>query len=170
MDVEINTQHVTGEQKQQLNIELCNLQKKIVVNEGSRAISHVTYPTTLTQFGKYQIEQVMEHCDKIFTIENVMDHIEIWNKKHALEIFKIINGVFQDTVEDINTDSDSNSDRSDNEIPPDYEFWDEIINDQTFLSLINTSEWNEEYFASSCYSEDADSLTDNTADAFDNYG
>ena len=53
MDVEINTRHVTGEQKQQLNIELCNLQKKIV-------ISHVTYPTTLMQSGKYQIEQVME--------------------------------------------------------------------------------------------------------------
>ena len=88
MDVETNIRHVNNTQKEQCHKRLWQLQKTIVVGEGSRAMSHVIYPNTLMQFGKYQIEQVIEHCDKIFTLETVMDYVEIWNKNLLLTSLK----------------------------------------------------------------------------------
>ena len=110
-------------------------------------MSHVTYPTTLMQFGEYQIKQVLENCDKIFTLENVMLSVEIWNKKHAVSVFKIIKDLFQDVKDNIaHSSSDS---ESEDEMPADNVLWNDIINDMSFLSLLDTSDWDAD---SSCNS------------------
>ena len=168
MDVETNIRHVNNTQKEQLHKRLWQLQKTIVVREGSRAMSHVTYPTTLMQFGKYQIEQVIEHCDKIFTLENVMDYVEIWNKKYAVSIFKIIKDVFCDIERDI-TDSDSDSDSSDDMPADSVSLSDDMVIDKSFLSLINTSDWNVESILGSSYEAEVDSLSDIVHDTELNY-
>ena len=120
------------------------------------------------QFGKYQIEQVIEHCDKIFTLENVMDYVEIWNKEYAVNIFKIIKDVFCDIEHDI-TDSDSDSDSSDDMPADSVSLSDDMVIDKSFLSLINTSDWNVESILGSSYEAEVDSLSDIVHDTELNY-
>lgn len=139
MDATSNSRLVSNNQMEQLERRLRQMHKAIVLAEGGRAISHVTYPTTLMQFGECQIKQVLENCKKIFAVEDVLHYVEIWNKKHALSVLKIIRDVFQDVEDDI-ADSSSDAD-SDEEMSADVVPQHENVNDKSYLSLLDTSEW-----------------------------
>ncbi len=117
------------------------MQKTIILREVSRATNHVTYPTTLMRFGEHQIKQVLENCNKIFTLEDVMHHVDIWNKQHSISILWIINDLFKDIEMDTVQDSSSDSE-SDDEMHVDYVLWNDIFNDKSFRSLLNGSECN----------------------------
>ena len=54
-------------------------------------------------FFKYQIEQVVENMEAIFSFSDVYKFVEIWYKRHAMEILSVINDVFNDG----NTESQS---------------------------------------------------------------
>ena len=125
----------------------------------SRGMSHVTYPTTLMQFEEYQIKQVLENCDKTFTLENVMLSVEIWNKKHAVSVFKIIKDLFQDVKDNI-AESSSDSE-SEDEMPADNVLWNDIINDMSFLSLLDTSDWDAGSSCNSFSETDVDNMPEN---------
>lgn len=63
-------------------------------------------------FFKYQIEQVVENMEAIFSLSDVYKFVEIWDKRHAMEILSVINDVFNDG----NTESQSTESTSeDNE-------------------------------------------------------
>ena len=161
MDVASASRLVSDKQMEQLERRLWQMRKAIMVAEGSRGMSHVTYPTTLMQFGEYQIKQILENCDKIFAFEDVMRYVEIWNKKHAVSVLEIIKDLFQD-IEGSIADSSSDSD-SEDEMSPDRVLWRDIINDKSFLSLLDTSDWNAESSLSSLNETDVDNISD-TAD------
>lgn len=111
------------------------------------------------QFEGYEIEQVLEQCDKIFTLQNVIQHVEIWNKRHAVSILKIIKDLFLDIEEEIIdccSDSESDDEMSTNQCV----FWNDIVNDKSFLSLVNSSEWNADSLVTSCNETDADAVPD----------
>ena len=50
--------------------------------------------------------QVLENCEKIFTLQDTLKLVDIWQRKHAISILKIIKDVFKD-VEISSSDSDS---------------------------------------------------------------
>ena len=149
MNVTVKQRDVSDNQIEQLRKKLWQMQKTIILREGSRATNHVTYPTTLMQFGEHQIKQVLENCNKIFTLEDVMHHVDIWNKQHSISILWIIKDLFKDiemvTVQDSSSDSES-----DDEMHVDYVLWNGMFNDKSFLSLLNDSEWNADSSVSLC--------------------
>ena len=78
-------------------------------------------------FTDHQISQVAENLGMIFTLSNVYQFIEIWDKRHAVKILSVINDVFRDVKED-NQSRCLSSDDSDD----DYVFDDKLLD-----------EWNE---------------------------
>ena len=40
--------------------------------------------------------QVLEQLDKLFCYDDVLSYVEIWDRKHACKILKVINQVFGD--------------------------------------------------------------------------
>ncbi len=48
------------------------------------------------EFGWVQIMQVLRSCDKLFTVEDVLEHVEIWRRHHAIAILVAIAEVFGD--------------------------------------------------------------------------
>ena len=45
-------------------------------------------------FSKYQIEQVVENMQAIFSLSDVYKFVEIWDKRHAMKILSVVNDVF----------------------------------------------------------------------------
>ena len=97
-------------------------------------------------FGEIQVRQVLEHCHEIFTVQDVVRCVEIWNKKHANLILGIICEAFNDVDQDTNGYDSSDTD-SDEENCTDDSMWKAIATDKSFLSLLNQSEWNLDSFS-----------------------
>ena len=58
--------------------------------------SSVGIPNVFLEFGGMQISQVLNTCHKLFTIDDVIENVEIWRKNHALGILEAIKHVFND--------------------------------------------------------------------------
>lgn len=87
---------VTDSQKEELKIKLSELQKQLIISDSSSSTKHVSYLTTLMHFGETQISQILQHRDKIFTIQDVVNYVELWNNKHSHMIMGIIKEIFGD--------------------------------------------------------------------------
>ena len=48
------------------------------------------------EFGHNQIAQVLQNCDHLFTIVDIVDCVEIWRNVHANNIFSAVSEVFDD--------------------------------------------------------------------------
>lgn len=48
-------------------------------------------------FGDLQISQVLDNLEHIFEMSDVYRTVEIWHKRHALEIVQVISETFHDT-------------------------------------------------------------------------
>ena len=46
---------------------------------------------------------MLEHCDKLFTISDIYNYVEIWRQVHANNILAIIEEIFQDTDVNVST-------------------------------------------------------------------
>ena len=82
-------------------------------------------------FSKYQIGQVVENMEAIYSLSDVYKFVEIWDKRHAMKILSVINDVFNDG----NTESTS----EDNEYDFDEEFldeWQEVLQDDDFFDMV----------------------------------
>ena len=83
-------------------------------------------------FSKYQIEQVVENMEAIFSLSDVYKFVEIWDKRHAMKILSVIN--------DGNSESQSSESTSeDNKYDFDEEFldeWQEVLQDDDFFDMV----------------------------------
>ena len=87
-------------------------------------------------------------AEYIFTIADVTKLVDIWQMKHATTILDIFRTIFGDVDEQI-MDIDYEDDYS--EQVCNYE-WVDIVNDQSFMELLNQSEW----FVDSVLEDDPD--------------
>ena len=53
-------------------------------------------PELLIGFSDNQIAQVLENCDKMFSIPDIKANVEIWKERHAYAIMDILAEVFKD--------------------------------------------------------------------------
>ena len=87
-------------------------------------------------FSKYQIEQVVENMEAIFSLSDVYKFVEIWDKRRAMKILSVINDVFNDG----NSESQSSESTSeDDEYDFDEEFldeWQEVLQDDDFFDMV----------------------------------
>ena len=87
------------------------LHKQIVAKDAN--VGHVTYSKIFMQFGESQINEVIEKCDLIFTVSDVLKNVQIWHKNYAIMVLNIISDVFGDVVQEKENNYDSESTHSD---------------------------------------------------------
>eukprot|EP00112_Aurelia_sp_Birch-Aquarium-sp1_P025275 Seg832.4 transcript_id=Seg832.4/GoldUCD/mRNA.D3Y31 product="ATP-dependent DNA helicase RecQ" protein_id=Seg832.4/GoldUCD/D3Y31 len=56
----------------------------------------VVFPNVWLEFNDFQINQVLSHCEFLFTFDDVLDFVEIWKNVHAEHILLSVNEIFQD--------------------------------------------------------------------------
>ena len=143
---------LTEEEKEKLHRKLCLLHKNILMTTSSSPSDHIGFPTSLMQFGKSQIQEIMENCNVLFTVGDIMEHVNIWQHKHAMSVLKIFHDLFGDTSSGYcQTMSDSDSSREEDELEGPYDNeWQDVMDDNSFLSLINFSDCNVETTFEEC--------------------
>ena len=56
----------------------------------------VTCPNPVLEFNAFHINQVLDSYHRLFTLEDVIQHVEIWRYKYAIAILHQISNVFGD--------------------------------------------------------------------------
>lgn len=95
----------------------------------------VTCPNVLLEINMYHIHQVLDSCCSLFTLNDVLNAVEIWRNKYAIDILKIIKEVFGEKDIEI-PDEIEESDEEDVIIPA----WDILRNDSTLLELLDSQD------------------------------
>ena len=82
---------------------LTNYHKSLVINLKKKStneqVKTLTDPPFLLGFSEVQIAQVLDNCENIFTLLDVLDKVEIWDLKHAHKIIAFISQVYGDIGE-----------------------------------------------------------------------
>jgi hypothetical protein len=87
---------VTSTDKEKLKELLILYKKKLIEQEAVNVVSTVGVQNIFLEFGWVQILQVEQTCHMLFTIEDVLENVEIWRKSHAIAILDSIAQVFGD--------------------------------------------------------------------------
>lgn len=90
---------VTTIQRSQLKNKLVIYMKKLMLTISS--VGHIVGINILNEFGPFQIEQVLNNAEKIFSIEDIYKYVEIWRKMHANVVMNAFQEVFNDVSEDV---------------------------------------------------------------------
>ncbi len=85
---------VTNEDKECLRQKLIEYQHSLIKQMNVSMM--VTYPNNLMEFNSFHVNQIVDNCHKLFTVEDIVDCVEIWRQKYAIDILKQINEVFKD--------------------------------------------------------------------------
>ena len=141
-----NTEEVQGrtishEQLLSLKAEL-NALKKTIVTEGIAATGQLSAlklacHTKPFEFGTHQVQQTIDNAESIFSVSSVMKYVDVWQRKHAVSILKIFQSIFNDVEVPM-----SSSDSDDFSVDQSTDEWMEICNDQSFMELLDMSEWD----------------------------
>ena len=92
------TRPVVDNQKTALKEHLIVLRNSLIEKQSNELLNTVSLPSSLVEFGSVQIRQVLDNCHRIFSVEDVENHVEVWRKQHAHGILQAINDVFGDIV------------------------------------------------------------------------
>ena len=89
----VSVRLVTNEDKELLQRELFAYMKDLLMRNTSGAVSAANL---MHEFTSFHIQQVLENCDKIATLQDVEEFVEIWRKEHGRSILVAVNKVFGD--------------------------------------------------------------------------
>ena len=79
---EINrTRTVHGEQKQDLQTHLINYISLLQQQSTTSEYKVPCCPSVILEFNHFHVQQVVNNCHLLFTMEDVLKHCEIWHKK-----------------------------------------------------------------------------------------
>ena len=101
------TREVSIEQTQELTKRLIMLRKELNMPIFEQFVCHngqVHTPETpifLNQFGTFQMNQVLEAANHLFSIDDINRNVEIWKHDHAVKVYKLLYDIFKD-VEPMN--------------------------------------------------------------------
>ena len=125
------TRVVTEKQKNQLRKKLQQLQQDMLARVHVKMM--VTCPNVLLEFNSFHINQVVERCHHLFTMEDVLESVEIWRSQYAIDILRVLNEIFGD----IKIELPSLEEQHDfsNTV---FSDWSEIRNDSSLLSMLDS--------------------------------
>jgi hypothetical protein len=92
--------------------------------------------SVLFEFNLFHIQQVLNKCHVLFNMKDILEHCEIWHRKYAKAILKILAEVFDD-IEEANVDELSSDEEDFLDTATDM-VWDEIKNDSSMYSLFDS--------------------------------
>jgi len=119
--------------KIKLRGELFKFMKDLLIRNTSGAIASVNI---MHEFTSFHIQQVLDNCDKIKTLSDVEDFVEVWRKEHSRGILAAIHRIFGDVDEDeIKT-----PECEDEEMDEHAQEWANIRDDSELCNLLNDSD------------------------------
>ena len=93
-EVQEHSRSISNEKMSQLKKKL-DAMKKTLSRDSIAIKEHNTFivgcPTKLLEFGTDQIQQVIDKAEHIFSISDVLKHVDIWQRKHAVSVLQILN-------------------------------------------------------------------------------
>lgn len=139
---------VNDSQKKELKRALVKYHKSLLMKLiGKSAHGHVkslTNLNTLLGFSEIQIEQVVDNCENIFCLEDVMRTVEIWDMCHAKTILDVLGHVFGDiavNIDNMGHGSEAESNDELDELDDDELLgeWAALVEDEDLLNLLTDS-------------------------------
>ena len=103
-------------------------------DQKERKATVISCPSFLLEFTDIQIKQVLDNCELIMSIADVMLYVEVWQYRHAEEVYKLIYEVFQD----VPSPDYCESENSDESYYGDECDWKELLTDEAFLEMQNS--------------------------------
>ena len=88
------TRNVTEDDKRLLKKKLVNLKQDMLKEVQLEKM--VTCPNIVLEFNMFHINQVTDSCHCLFMINDVVNSVEIWRHKYAIDILKILMEIFGD--------------------------------------------------------------------------
>ena len=130
------TRVVTKTDKQLLKRRLVEFQQDLL--KGISTKTMVSCPNILLEFNMFHINQVLDNCHTLFSLEDVLEAVEIWHNEYAIAILKIIKEIFGET----NIDIPSNLGMPDvlEASIPEWNEWDMVRDDSTLLDMLDTND------------------------------
>ena len=91
---------VTAEKKKAVEVNLIKYHKLLVMKLFNTAangnIKTLTNLQFMVGFSEHQISQVLKNLERIFTFSDILNVVEIWDRRHAEKILSVIADVFKD--------------------------------------------------------------------------
>jgi len=128
------TRVVTQEQKKALKTELYSFQKELFEQVDIHKM--VTCPNILMEFKSFHINQVLQHCNVLFTINDILHKVEIWRMQYAIGIQQTLQTVFDDMF----LDNLQNNECMISCEMSNYSDWSQIKDDSTLNEMINSQD------------------------------
>jgi len=95
-EVSSMTRPVSSEHKETIAREL-KAYRRNEVRKHIDGLAHlVSCPNVLLELGDFLVEQTVESCHRIFTLQDVLTYVEVWRLEHAAAILQIIGECFGD--------------------------------------------------------------------------
>ena len=146
---------VSEAQKEMLYQKLNEYRRSLLPNRNDHFIP-VGSLNILFEFGFYQISQVMKNCHQLFTLEDIVQHVELWRHVHVNNVYMVLSQTFDDMDELESSLLLSEEDFLEMEIVA--EDWEDIRDDSQRAELSDGSVFENESVSFE------DSLTEYTAD------
>ena len=96
----------------------------------------VTCPNIVLEFNMFHINQVLDSCHCLFTINDVVKSVEIWRHKYPIDILKILMEIFGDTNIELPTEQLPEIELDET----DFSEWIIIRDDSTLVDFINSQD------------------------------
>ena len=120
---------------------LTNYHKSLVINLKKKStneqVKTLTDPQFLLGFSEVQIAQVLDNCENIFTLRDVLDKVEIWDLKHAHKIIEFMSEVYGDIdeIDDCMFECDISSTELDQFDDAWNREWDDLLQHESLFEL-----------------------------------
>jgi ATP-dependent DNA helicase RecQ len=132
-----------------------------ILKEHARVMSNtVSIPSAIIEFGSLQMKQILDNCNKMFSLGDVTSHVDVWRKCQAIGILKVINNVFGD-IGDIDEVSQLEHIEMDEDCPS---IWNETVEESSFLSFGDSQDF--EVMESECTLESEESAHNSSSFLF----
>lgn len=132
---------VSASQKDNLQVKLKEMRKALVKkamqgDQKGRKATVISCPSFFLEFSDVQIKQVLDNCEAISSISDVMKCVEIWQYKHAEAIYALFYEVFHDVPSPIL--ASESSDDSEDEGDENWHEWPDLLEDDSFQQMLNS--------------------------------
>ena len=145
------TRHASKQKLKELEKKLLNLHHDLAKEVETPTM--VSCPNILLEFNSFHIEQVLGNCKQLFTVQDILNNVEIWRHNYAIIVLEIIREIFGDMTEELLSNKDDL--RLDDSILSD---WEHIRDDSKLNSLFDPQDLEGVIF----FGASADSMDDTT--------
>ena len=91
------TRDVSQQKVNELKTKLAELKTNFWLSLATK--TSVSFPNLSFEFTDFHICQVLSHCHKLFTVDDIISFVEVWRTYHAHNILQALNDVFHDIDE-----------------------------------------------------------------------